>query len=45
MPKKMGLEFLKELLEQHNKIPFILFTGKGREVIYVVTLGALNTRV
>ena len=39
MPQKDGLEFLKELREQHNKIPFILFTGKGREE---VAINALN---
>jgi len=33
MPKKNGLEFLKELREANNKIPFILFTGKGREEV------------
>ena len=40
--KKDGLEFLKELREQHNKIPFILFTGKGREevAIQALNLGA-----
>ncbi|MGO8807713.1 MAG: PAS domain S-box protein [Candidatus Bathyarchaeia archaeon] len=31
MPNKNGLDFLKELREQNNQIPFILFTGKGRE--------------
>jgi DNA-binding NarL/FixJ family response regulator len=42
MPKKNGLEFLKELREQNNKIPFILFTGKGREevAIQALNLGA-----
>ena len=42
MPQKSGLEFLKELREQNNQIPFILFTGKGREevVIQALNLGA-----
>jgi PAS domain S-box-containing protein len=42
MPQKSGLEFLKELREQNNQIPFILFTGKGREevVIKALNLGA-----
>jgi DNA-binding NarL/FixJ family response regulator len=42
MPNKNGLEFLKELREQNNKIPFILFTGKGREevAIQALNLGA-----
>jgi len=31
MPGKDGLEFLKELREKGNGIPFIMFTGKGRE--------------
>ncbi len=34
----MDLEFLKELREQHNKIPFILFTGKGREEVAIKAL-------
>jgi PAS domain S-box-containing protein len=42
MPQKNGLEFLKELREQNNQIPFILFTGKGREevVVKALNLGA-----
>ena len=42
MPKKDGLEFLKELRKQNNETPFILFTGKGREevVIKALNLGA-----
>ena len=35
MPQKDGLEFLIELREQNNKIPFILFTGKGREEVAI----------
>jgi CheY-like chemotaxis protein len=31
MPMKNGIDFLKEIREQNNQIPFILFTGKGRE--------------
>ena len=42
MPQKDGLEFLKKLREQKNKIPFILFTGKGREE---VAIRALNLGV
>ena len=38
MPLKNGLEFLKELREQKNDIPFILFTGKGREDVAVKAL-------
>ena len=42
MPKKDGLQFLKELREQKNQIPFVLFTGKGREEIAIraLNLGA-----
>jgi len=38
MPNKNGLEFLKELREQNNQIPFILFTGKGREEVAIKAL-------
>ena len=38
MPQKNGLEFLKELREQNNQVPFILFTGKGREDVAVKAL-------
>ncbi len=38
MPQKNGLEFLKELRDQNNQIPFILFTGKGREDVAVKAL-------
>ena len=35
MPKKNGLQFLKELREQNNEVPFILFTGKGGEEVAI----------
>ncbi len=38
MPGKDGLEFLKELRAKGNMIPFIVFTGKGREEIAVKAL-------
>lgn len=38
MPLKNGLDFLKELREQKNEIPFILFTGKGGEDVAVKAL-------
>jgi PAS domain S-box-containing protein len=38
MPQKNGLEFLKELREKKNQIPFILFTGKGREEVAIKAL-------
>jgi PAS domain S-box-containing protein len=42
MPSKDGLQFLKELREQDNTIPFCIFTGKGREeaAIKALDLGA-----
>ena len=44
MPQKNGLDFLKELRDQDNQIPYILFTGKGREDVAVkaLNLGADN---
>jgi len=39
MPGKDGLEFLKELRDSGNSVPFIMFTGKGREE---VAMQALN---
>lgn len=38
MPQKNGLQFLEELRKQNNGIPFILFTGKGREEIAIKAL-------
>ena len=38
LPRKNGLDFLKELREQNNQISFILFTGKGREDVAVKAL-------
>ena len=42
MPGKNGLEFLKELRDSGNDIPFVIFTGKGREevAIQALNLGA-----
>lgn len=39
MSGRDGLEFLKELRDKGNKIPFVIFTGKGREE---VAINALN---
>lgn len=33
MPMKDGLTFLKELREKGKNVPFIIFTGKGREEV------------
>ncbi|MFP3985418.1 MAG: PAS domain S-box protein [Candidatus Bathyarchaeia archaeon] len=38
MPRKDGLEFLDELRTGGNMIPFILFTGKGREEVAIKAL-------
>ena len=38
MPEKNGLQFLKELRSQKIEIPFILFTGKGREEVAKLAL-------
>jgi PAS domain S-box-containing protein len=38
LPLKNGLEFLRELREQHIEIPFILFTGRSREEVAVKAL-------
>jgi PAS domain S-box-containing protein len=38
MPGKDGLEFLKELRERGNSIPFIIFTGKSREEVAIKAL-------
>ncbi|MCU0630262.1 MAG: PAS domain S-box protein [Methanoregulaceae archaeon] len=35
MPEKDGLVFLQEVRNNHPEIPFILFTGRGREEIAV----------
>jgi PAS domain S-box-containing protein len=42
MPNKNGLDFLRELKKQKKEIPFIIFTGKGREevTIQAINLGA-----
>lgn len=38
MPEEDGIQFLKELRKAKNDIPFILFTGKGREEIVISAL-------
>ena len=38
MPQKNGLDFLKELRQQQRDIPFILFTGRGREEVAIKAL-------
>jgi PAS domain S-box-containing protein len=38
MPGKDGLEFLRELRASGNSIPFIVFTGKGMEIVAIKAL-------
>lgn len=38
MPETDGLDFLKQLRDEGNDIPFILFTGKGREEVAIKAL-------
>jgi PAS domain S-box-containing protein len=38
MPDEDGLEFLKELREKGNTVPFIVLTGKGREEVAIKAL-------
>jgi PAS domain S-box-containing protein len=42
MPGKDGIDFLKELRDAGNNIPFMMFTGKGKEEIAIraLNLGA-----
>ncbi|MBN2733264.1 MAG: response regulator [Methanomicrobiaceae archaeon] len=40
MPDKDGLEFLKILRREGNNIPFIIFTGRGREEVAIEALNA-----
>lgn len=35
MPDMNGIEFLKTVRKQHGDLPFILFTGKGREEVVI----------
>lgn len=41
LPDRDGIAFLKEVRHRHPTLPFILFTGKGREQ---VVIEALNSR-
>jgi PAS domain S-box-containing protein len=38
MPQKNGLQFLQEIREKQNRVPFVIFTGKGREEVAVKAL-------
>ncbi len=38
MPEMDGIEFLKKIRENYPRLPFIIFTGKGREEIVIESL-------
>ncbi|HXX87016.1 MAG TPA: PAS domain S-box protein, partial [Candidatus Acidoferrum sp.] len=38
MPEKDGLDFLKELRRKGDTVPFVMFTGKGREEVAIKAL-------
>ncbi len=38
MPEMDGLSFLKELRKRGEKVPFVLFTGRGREEVVIEAL-------
>jgi len=40
MPDMSGIEFLRHIRSKHNDIPFILFTGRGREEIVIEALNS-----
>jgi len=40
MPEMDGIEFLKKVRSSGNSIPFIIFTGKGREEVVIEALNA-----
>ncbi len=40
MPEMDGIEFLKNIRSEGNSIPFIIFTGRGREEIVIDALNA-----
>ena len=40
MPGTNGIDFLKSLRSKGNKMPFILFTGRGREEVVIEALNS-----
>ena len=40
MPEMNGIQFLQQIREKGNKIPFIIFTGKGREEVVIEAINA-----
>ena len=40
MPEMSGIDFLKHLRAKGNDVPFILFTGKGREEVVIEAINS-----
>ena len=40
MPDKDGIEFLKEVRSDYGDVPFILFTGRGREEVVIEAINS-----
>jgi len=40
MPKMNGIEFLKEVRKEYHTLPFIIFTGRGREEIVIEAINS-----
>ncbi|MEN6395233.1 MAG: PAS domain S-box protein [Methanoregula sp.] len=40
MPEMNGIEFLQQIRKAGNKIPFIIFTGRGREEVVIQAINA-----
>jgi len=40
MPEMDGLEFLRRVRQDYGQIPFILFTGRGREEVVILALNS-----
>lgn len=38
MPEMDGIEFLKKIRSENNSVPFIIFTGRGREEVAIAAL-------
>ncbi len=38
MPERDGLDFLRELRDKGNNVPFVMFTGRGREEVAIEAL-------
>ena len=40
MPEKDGIQFLKEVRSGYGDVPFILFTGRGREEVVIEAINS-----